>query len=127
MVLLDVPAANLLTSSRHATEEQAIAEAMHCHRNAMVAVRYFKNAPSAVREANEKPWVVQSFGIRVVNAPAVPTADCLERIAGTQNLCTRDKGHDGEHRCSAADVDEKKWAAVRRVAEALSAHSDERP
>lgn len=30
---------------------------------------------------------------------------CHERIAGTQNLCTRDAGHEGAHRCSAADVD----------------------
>lgn len=30
---------------------------------------------------------------------------CREVVPGTQNLCTRLRGHVGEHRCSAADVD----------------------
>jgi hypothetical protein len=32
---------------------------------------------------------------------------CHARIEGTQNLCTREAGHEGEHRCSVADVDER--------------------
>ena len=30
---------------------------------------------------------------------------CHETIRGTQSLCTRARGHAGDHRCSAADVD----------------------
>jgi len=37
---------------------------------------------------------------------------CFVPIAGTQNRCTRDNGHDGEHRCKAYDVDTR--AARRR-------------
>lgn len=39
--------------------------------------------------------------------------ECNARIEGTQNRCTRERGHKGEHRCSAGDVDERdKWRAV---------------
>ncbi len=33
---------------------------------------------------------------------------CKVSIPGTQNLCTRDTGHTGEHRCRALDVDNRK-------------------
>jgi hypothetical protein len=33
---------------------------------------------------------------------------CNAPIPGTQNLCTRDAGHTGEHRCRALDVDNRK-------------------
>lgn len=32
---------------------------------------------------------------------------CHARIEGTQNICTRDAGHVGEHRCKAVDVDNR--------------------
>lgn len=37
--------------------------------------------------------------------PVPEPAECLARIPGTQNVCTRYVGHPGEHRCSAGDVD----------------------
>lgn len=30
---------------------------------------------------------------------------CMAAIPGTQNSCTRDRGHGGAHRCNAGDVD----------------------
>lgn len=38
------------------------------------------------------------------------TRSCGATITGTQNMCTRDIGHDGEHRCKAEDVDRRKTA-----------------
>ena len=35
---------------------------------------------------------------------------CGATILGTQNMCTRDVGHEGVHRCSAADVDARRAA-----------------
>ena len=32
---------------------------------------------------------------------------CHVTIPGTQNMCTRDAGHDGDHRCKAEDVDRR--------------------
>lgn len=42
---------------------------------------------------------------RFVEAPAARAGACGALIAGSQNSCTRDRAHPGEHRCSAADVD----------------------
>lgn len=33
---------------------------------------------------------------------------CMQYVPGTQSLCTRPVGHEGEHWCSAADVDRRK-------------------
>jgi len=40
-------------------------------------------------------------------------AACHARIEGSQNLCTRDRGHDGDHRCLAIDVDNRKRQELR--------------
>lgn len=45
--------------------------------------------------------------VRVAIAKA-DSGPCHKDVPGTQNLCTRQSGHHGEHRCSAADVDSRK-------------------
>lgn len=44
---------------------------------------------------------------RAILALAFPTAACHAPIEGTNNLCTRDEGHPGGHRCLAVDVDRR--------------------
>ena len=52
------------------------------------------------------------------------TEACKAPITGTQNLCTRDKGHDGEHRCKAYDVDRRTQMNIEN--KMINAHKEGR-
>lgn len=47
------------------------------------------------------------FGEEVIEGRSLVASrnPCHTVVIGTQNLCTRQSGHEGEHRCKASDVD----------------------
>lgn len=73
-------------------------------------------AEAAIKATRESYDNYLAITDEALSKPLVIKA-CHAPIEGTKNLCTRDAGHPGDHRCLAIDVDSRRARSASPIAQ----------